>query len=338
MIVPRAIVLLAATAGVLGALPCSAAAAKPQRLKGGELTTSPLRFHTVPLRHLVVCADRLGKVRWSVRLDGSLDGVRPPHLVWDAERVYVTHQDGITALDASTGKVRWHVKGPQDRLFLSRGLLLATECSSGDEVIQNGRWLTARRAADGKEVFKVRLPVSNFDPWPIEKVAGLFLIQTSGGFGGKDQSWLIDQKGVVRHRLERQVLDGRRRNKDVVLLTDRDVVRLAPDGRPRWQLSFREEWLAGGGLQEVDGGDLVAFVYGQIRDSGVWVIRLNPATGKAVWRARCAPLGVGHSKYHHQATIRIKGDRAEVTSQGSAGTFVELLDLESGRRVKRTRK
>jgi hypothetical protein len=96
-------------------------------------------------------------------------------------------------------------------------------------------------------------------------------------------------------------------------------------------------WIAGGGLVELPGGDLLAFLYGCISDSGVQVIRLNPGTGKEVWQARCAPLGVMHSAYKHRATLTVEEGRVKVTSKGSGGTFVELLDLESGRQLKRTR-
>ena len=45
-----------------------------------------------------------GQIRWSTRLGNALDVLRPPHLVWDAKRVYVRHSDGVTAL--STGPYR----------------------------------------------------------------------------------------------------------------------------------------------------------------------------------------------------------------------------------------
>jgi hypothetical protein len=86
----------------------------------------------------------------------------------------------------------------------------------------------------------------------------------------------------------------------------------------------------------VGDGDLVAFLYCGIADSGVEVMRLNSATGKVVWRADCAPLGVKHSAYQHEATVAAEGDALRVTSRGSSGTFVEVLDLGSGRQLERT--
>ena len=110
------------------------------------------------------------------------------------------------------------------------------------------------------------------------------------------------------------------------------------DDKKRWAIPFQEaEWLAGGGLLRLPGGDVLAFLYGGISDSGVQVLRLDPVAGKAVWQARCAPLGVFHSKYRHRATATIEGDQVEVTSRGSFGMFVETLDLKTGRQIRRQR-
>jgi outer membrane protein assembly factor BamB len=59
----------------------------------------------------VVRRDAGGEVKWALTLFGDLDGVRPPHLVWDAKAVFVTHNGGVTALDLDTGNVRWHEDG-----------------------------------------------------------------------------------------------------------------------------------------------------------------------------------------------------------------------------------
>src|SRR5262245_20767900 len=66
----------------------------------------------------VVRRDAGGKVRWTTRLGGALGTLRPPHLLWDAKRVYVRHHDGVTALSAETGMILWHAQGPNDCLLL----------------------------------------------------------------------------------------------------------------------------------------------------------------------------------------------------------------------------
>jgi outer membrane protein assembly factor BamB len=277
----------------------------------------------------VLRRDMAGKVVRATRLDGSLGSSREPDLAWDAERVYVTHGDGVTALDARTGKVVWHTKGPADRMCLSGDLLLATDCTS------DGRLLVARATASGKEVFQVRLPAKHFDSLPVEEVAGLFLVQAWDDPLGRGNALLIDRKGEVRYRLDRQVVGGVRRGKDTVLLTSRDVVRLAPGSKTRWAIPLERQWMAGGGLVELPGGDVVAFLYGGICDSGVELVRLDPASGKLRWRASCQSLGVDHSKYRHRAEAAVEGSRLRVTSRGSYGTFVEVRDLRSGKQLER---
>jgi outer membrane protein assembly factor BamB len=277
---------------------------------------------------------RSGPVRWSTHLDGYLGRGRDPHLLQDADRVYVTHGDGVTALDGGTGKVLWHSAGPGDRMLLSGDLLLATDCRMADRLGGRGRWLTARAVTTGVAVFRVGLPLEGFDALPIEEVAGLFLVQEWGNASGEGAAVLFDRQGKVYHRFDRQVVAGRPLGKDRVFLTSRDVVRVSPDGKVVWAVPFPyPEWIAGGGFLEFPDGDLLAFLYCQIADSGVQVVRLDPAGGKQVWRASCRGLGVSHSKYEQRAEAEIDGELVKVTSRGSYGTFVELLDLASGRQL-----
>jgi outer membrane protein assembly factor BamB len=268
-----------------------------------------------------------GVTSWSTHLGGYLGSVRPPHLVWDAHRVFVTHKDGVTALDAVTGRILWHASGPGNCMLLSGGLLLATD----------GVTVVALGTATGADIFKVRLPMENFDPLPIQEVAGLFLVQKGELPGGAGDCLLLDRHGKVRHRFDRQVVAGTQEGDDRVFLSSRDVVRLGPDKETRWKVRFEHhQWIAGGGLVRLPKGELLAFRYGCICDSGVDLIRLD-GSGKVVWQGRCAGLGVGHSKYEHKARVAVEGNHLRVTSVGSYGTFVEVLDLGLGKLLKRTR-
>src|SRR5438105_2415201 len=59
----------------------------------------------------VVRRDPSGGVSGATPLEGDLGRARPPHLLADADRVYVTHGDGVTALDRRTGTVLWPSPG-----------------------------------------------------------------------------------------------------------------------------------------------------------------------------------------------------------------------------------
>jgi outer membrane protein assembly factor BamB len=277
--------------------------------------------------HQVISRDAAGEVRWATRLDGDLGSGPGPHLLWDRERIYVTHGGGVTALDAKTGKILWHAKGPANCMCLDGDQLLAA----------NGPHLVARAAATGATRFDVTLPKKDLNPEPIRAAGGLFIVQGDEDPGGWGDTYLIDRQGQVRFRLDRRVVAGVRQGQDLVLLTSRDVVRLAPGGKVQWAIPLDWGGNAGGGLVAVPGGDLVAFRFCRIADSGVQVARLDPTTGKVAWLARCKNLGVNHSKYRHEATLSVEGDRLRVTSRGSFGTFVEALDLRSGKQLERKR-
>jgi hypothetical protein len=85
---------------------------------------------------------------------------------------------------------------------------------------------------------------------------------------------------------------------------------------------------------ELRSGGSITARYDAIADSGVELVRLDRAN-RELWHATCRPLGVGHSKYHQDVELRREGNQLRVVSRGSAGTFEELRDLASGRRLMR---
>src|SRR5262245_45510838 len=74
------------------------------------------------------------------------------------------------------------------------------------------------------------------------------------------------------------------------------------------------------------------FRYGPISDSGVELERT--AGGEVLWRVHVQPLGICHSKYHHEVKVRIDGERIVVDSIG-AQHIVEVRELASGKQVSR---
>src|SRR5262249_52703557 len=156
------------------------------------------------------------------------------------------------------------------------------------------RWLIARQVDTGAEAFRVRLPSDDyFDPLPIREVAGLFLVQVRWA---KDSALLIDRKGQVQLQFDKLIVDGIRLDDATVFLTSQDVMRVEQDRTIRWIYPWEKgEVVAAGGLLKLSGGDVVAYLYCQIADSGVQLVRLDPSTGKEQWRNRCEPLRVPHS-------------------------------------------
>jgi hypothetical protein len=138
--------------------------------------------------------------------------------------------------------------------------------------------------------------------------------------------------------MDRQVVSGLARGEDVVLLTNRGVVRISPGGQTRSSLPCRTRGMDGRGLLDLPDGDVQGFWYGRIHDSGVQVVRLEPGSGKEVWQVHCDSLGVLHSAYHHRVAVTVEEGQVKVVSRGSGGAFVELLEFTTRRRVGRTQR
>jgi outer membrane protein assembly factor BamB len=303
-------------------------------VRAQEAPTSAFELVSDERRVRVTRYDAKGKVVWSVNLDGETWGLRPPHLLWDERRVYFTHNDGVTALDVDNGKTLWHAPGPEQGMLLSDGLLLGTgSLSNKDGTFSH--WLYACDLAKGNVTFKTQLPQEMSDPEAVHLIAGFILVQIGEAPGGKGSAILFDRKGTVRHRFDRQVVNGMRFRDEAVFLTSNDVVRVTAKDKVAWTIPFdRHQWIAGGELIDLPDGDVIVFRFGCINDSGVSVIRFDPSNGKEKWKANCRPLGVSHSKYCHAANVSIAGEKLRVTSKGSS-TFVEILDLKTGSQIQR---
>jgi len=95
------------------------------------------------------------------------------------------------------------------------------------------------------------------------------------------------------------------------------------------------EALGTAGVVPIDGGDIVVYAWIEIADSGVAVTRVSGENGKTVWHRDLEPLGAVHSKYRHVAYAEVRDDELVVVSQGSYGSWLEVLDSQSGRKKRR---
>jgi hypothetical protein len=278
-----------------------------------------------------------GEVLWSKPLVGYVAGFQPPHILADRDRVYITHIVGLTALDVQSGAVVWGSSGPNQCMCLSGNLLLAADCGNSAFFKKVGRRVMARSVETGATVFSIPLPDDDsFQPSSIQEMAGWFVVQTHEAFGGEHVAILFDREGRVHHRFDRRVIAGKSVGQGRVFLTGREVMYHSPDDEVSWIVAFKhDEFSAGGGIVDLSGGDMLAFLHCRISDSGVQVIRFNSKTGRQVWQTACDPLGTSHSAYHHWANVRVDEGRVKVSSRGSHGDWVEYLVLRSGTQLKR---
>jgi hypothetical protein len=220
-------------------------------------------------------------------------------------------------------------------LFLSGDLLLATDCTADPYIGKEGRLLLARRVSDGKEAFRVQLPVKNFYPLPIREVAGLYLV-TTYEFFGPASALLIDRKGNVWHQFDDEVIDAIQTNNGRAAVTSKDIIGLTTEGQIQWTTPFPyPEGMPGGGIISLPDNTLLAFIYCSASDDGVQLIRCKPDDGAIIWQAKCEGLGVAHSKYFQDVTVTADDHTVNVKSIGSFGTFLETLDLASGKQISR---
>lgn len=236
--------------------------------------------------------------------------------VRDSERIYVPDGHGIAALDAVMGWLAWYQPGPCDKLCFCGNLLVAMH--------QDGHSLVARSCTTGTEVFRVQLPM-RMDC--VGCVADQIIVQS----WVPSQAWVIDSDGRVRHHFDLWVLDACRIDEDRIFLTTHGLIR---EGTTSWAVQPTKGHLPEGGIRLLSDGDVLAFWYDRWMDSGVEVVRVNSKTGEVTWESSCLPLGVRHARYHC-AKLETREATARITGQSSSGTFFEILDLQTGRQLKR---
>ncbi len=276
--------------------------------------------------------DAAGKRLWKTRLDREIEDTGWVSIVRDKRRIYLANKNGVTALDNGSGKVLWYSKGPNISLLLSGELLLAT---GWDDPDRPGRWLLARSVKDGSTVLKTRLPHDERQPLPVTAVADLFAVVSGWDETYPWRSVLFDRRGRIRFDFDRLVVAGIRQGDDYVFLSQNDIARVSADRKARWKRALARDFGDGGGLIAMPSGDVLAYRFGLSCDSGVEVIRFQPANGTQVWKTRCSGIGIPHSAYRHHATAVIERDQVVVRSCGTNGTFTERLDLKTGRQLRR---
>jgi hypothetical protein len=217
---------------------------------------------------------------------------------------------------------------------LSKDLLLATRCGSSDVIQKEGRCMTARSVSTGREVFRVKLPLNFEDPEPIDERAGFLMVHDNSAFQGK--SLLIDRMGHIQMRWDHQIVDAVRQGEDLILLTGVQITRVTLDKKIRWDVPLKERASGSdGGILRLPNGDILVYQYHGISDSGVELTRLDTDKGKKKWMTFCRELGVPHSKYLHDVSVTLEEQRLKVTSRGSFGDFVELIDPQTGKQLQR---
>jgi hypothetical protein len=278
----------------------------------------------------IVYDDAKGTRRWTTPLEGRTPSQRAPDVAEAGDAVAVLLAQELRVLDAATGKTRWRSPGSRSR-FLVFGALVVTAELEGD--LETGkRILVARRLADGSEAFRVVLGGRNLDPARIVERGGRIVVSNRWP---RSYCKIIDQEGRVELDLTEEVADVHAVGTDWLVAAEHRLARLAPGGEPVWEIAppMKTTWL-GAGFLALSSDDILVFEYGLAHDSGVGLVRVSTA-GVERWRRALAPLGVPHSEYYHAGYVLLDREQLIVVSQGSSGSFVELVEPAKGAQLRR---
>jgi hypothetical protein len=272
---------------------------------------------------------------WARKFTGRLGGVRPPHILSDQSRVYVSHNNGILALNKPDGDFLWYQEGPNERMALNGNVLYAVSRGHGNKGEKNGWWLFARDTKSGNLAFKYELSQDDdYDPDPVKVFDDVVVVQKSYSFEGGDTKF-IDGKGKLLHQLPFEVVDMATNNGRYYVLSGSKVLGYGKDWKPFGIWSFPQaEFLPRGRLFFLNGNTALAYLFCPISDSGVQLMKFDTTTGRTIWNYQCRPLGVGHSAYSHRVTVEIVDANIRVTSDGFR-RFVETITIENGNRLDR---
>ena len=240
---------------------------------------------------LAVRKDVAGRILWSAALEGEEEEcLRPPNIVAHGDRVCLAHGGGVTCLDLISGRLIWRVMGANNRMCLDRELLYATGWTVCKDRYDG--YLIARSVATGNEAFRVPLP-ADFDPEPIRIICGYVLVQDFSPQPSRDGSMalIVDKRGKVVQQLGCRVVDGKPAEDGLILLTSTLVERVGPAWETRWSQQIFKHSMAEGGVIALPGQDLLVYLYEQMRDSGIDIVRLDSRSGKIVWSTHCADGG-----------------------------------------------
>ncbi|MBI3269841.1 MAG: PQQ-binding-like beta-propeller repeat protein [Planctomycetes bacterium] len=284
----------------------------------------------------VVRLDDAGRPLWKTAVGEPLGGVRPPDRLVTGDRVFVAHGKELVALERATGKILWRADEPNDRLHACGHLLLATGRAPWTEK-PHERWIVARDTRLGAMVFVEELG-DHEDPERIEEVEGLFLLRSAGTGGSAGSTRLFAPDGQLKLSLPERVAALRREGDGWLFLSGERLSQVNARIETLWESwEVRAGETDGAELVALPGGDRLAATWCGIADSGVQVVRFRTGKGDVAWRAKCQELGVSHSKYWHRARLELRGERLFVISQAAGVSFVETLDLATGKQLARWR-
>jgi hypothetical protein len=255
---------------------------------------------------------------------GGLDAAAGRRLL-TRDRIVLARANGLLALHRRDGTTAWEQKDcPQQTLLVDGDLVLAAGAAVDGEMR-----LGAFALANGAPAFAATLPGRAFGlaaaPHGVVAIGDGFVV-------GHDRTGprLFARDGRVDRIAAHP--DG------WYTIAGTTAEALDRQGRSSWRVDLGDDHRGSRRLVVTAAGDLLVSSHCDISDSGILVQLRSRRDGGLLWSRDVAGLEVAHSKYRHDAYTTIAGAHVQVVSQGSAGAFLEQLELESGASLARYRR
>lgn len=146
---------------------------------------------------------------------------------------------------------------------------------------------------------------------------------------------VVDRSGPELFRVPGPVVDATSGREFWFVLTADALAAFDRRGERVWRQELSASTVDRRCLGVLPDGAPVLCSFSPMADSGCVVARRDPHDGGEVWERTIAGLGIGHSKYWHEAIAQPIGGELVVTSHAAGGSFVTVLDPQTGAVVAR---
>ena len=323
---PRAVAWLAPAQGGLECVELETGASK-WRLEGAPLglVAGPTRWIARDGRTVSAVSLQTGEPVWKATLDGDIDDIRPPAIAADEDAVFVHVSDGLVALEAKDGSVRWKRDGQGfERLALVHGGLYACAKYGGTPA-----YVRRIDRTTGKEYWRCEIP-TDLEPAPVFAWgAPTIALVSSDGWGEAGWTYALDATtGEVSWSADRRTegvwADAGGARAWVAAPPDLRVVDTAT-GEGSTIDSFERDAAA----FLLDGNRMLVADW-ETASCGVGLRAYDPATCEKLWTAVVQGIDVPHSEYWHRVRLERIGTRLVLIGESAGGSYVNVIDPATG--------
>lgn len=323
---PNAVAWLAPAQGGLECVELETGASK-WRLEGAPLgfVAGPTRWIAREGRSVSAVSLQTGETIWKTTLDSDIDDIRPPAIAADQDAVFVHVRDGLVALEAKDGSVRWKREGQGfERLALVHGGLYACAKYAGTPA-----YVRRIDRTTGKEYWRCEVP-TDLEPAPVFAWGAPTLALVSNDrWGEVGWTYALDATtGKVCWSADRRTegvwADAGGARAWIAAPPELRVVDTST-GEGSAIDSFERD----GAAFLLDGNRMLVADW-ETGSCGVGLRAYDPATCEKLWTAVVQGIDVPHSEYWHRVRLERIGTRVVLIGESAGGSYVNVIDPATG--------